>query len=87
EPDAVVMIRFLELGLKFSLCGMLVSVVLLPVYASSPGSATGANRLSLSNLQLGGSDRFWCVVVAAYVLFGAFSYLVLAEWRNFLLLR
>ncbi|CAJ1365089.1 unnamed protein product [Effrenium voratum] len=87
EPDALILVRFCQLGLKFSLLGTALSLILLPMYATGPGEAAGFNVLSLSNLKIGGSTRFWCVVVAAYMLTSTFAYLVLAEWRVFVSIR
>ena len=86
-PDAQILVRFCELGLKFSLLGTAVSLILLPMYATGPGKAAGFNVLCLSNLKVGGSIRFWCVILAAYMLTSAFGYLVLSEWRIFSELR
>ena len=83
EPDATILIRFCQLGLKFSLLGTALSCVLLPMYATGPGQASGFNAMSLSNLKLGGSTRFWCVILAAYMLTLTFGYLILREWHAF----
>ena len=63
--DAQVLVRFCQLGLKFSLLGTVLSVILIPMYGTGPGHAEGFNALSLSNLKVGGSVRFWCVILAA----------------------
>ena len=87
QPDAQILVRFCELGLKFSLLGTVLSLVLLPMYATGPGQAGGFNVFCLSNLKVHGSIRFWCVILAAYLLTSAFGYLVLSEWRIFVQLR
>ena len=53
------------------------------MYATGPGQARGFNVMSLSNLKLGGSTRFWCVILAAYMLTSTFGFLILREWRAF----
>lgn len=87
NPDDQILIRFCELGLKFSLLGTALSVILIPVYSTGWGGAVGFNVLCLSNLSRGGSIRFWCVIFSAYVLTWAFGYLVTKEWQNFVNLR
>ena len=58
QPDAQILVRFCELGLKFSLLGTALSLILLPMYATGPGRAVGFNVLCLANLKVGGSIRF-----------------------------
>lgn len=87
EPDGTVLVRFCELGFKFCLFGTMLDVVLLPMYYTGHGNAKGFNCLSLSNLTLGGSNRFWGVVVAAYVLTATFAHFVITEWHSFVHLR
>lgn len=87
DPDATILIRFCQLGLKFSLLGTALSCVLLPMYATGPGQASGFNAMSLSNLKLGGSTRFWCVILAAYMLTLTFGYLILREWHAFVSIK
>jgi len=85
-PDAAVVIRFCELGLKFSICGSILDIVLLPMYYTGSAEAEGFNSLSLSNLQ-DKSARYWGVVAAAYILTAVFSHLLLSEWRHFVTLQ
>lgn len=84
--DALVFVRFCELGFKFSVGGCILDLVLIPMYATGQGEAPGFNAYSLSNLSEG-SDRFWGVVVAAYILTGFVLHQMLAEWRRFVILR
>ena len=85
--DAQILIRFCQLGLKFSLFGSGLSFILLPLYATGPGHAAGFNKLCLSNLEMDGSIRFWCTILAAYLLTAASSYFVLVEWQSFAKIR
>lgn len=86
NTDAVVFIQFCELGFKFSVCGSILDIGLLPMYYTGSGNAPGFNVFSISNLD-DESPRFWGVVVAAYLLVGCFLHFVRAEWQRFVILK
>eukprot|EP00928_Gymnodinium_smaydae_P097783 TRINITY_DN8939_c2_g1_i1.p1 TRINITY_DN8939_c2_g1~~TRINITY_DN8939_c2_g1_i1.p1 ORF type:complete len:806 (+),score=185.36 TRINITY_DN8939_c2_g1_i1:40-2457(+) len=86
DLDALAMLRFCVLGLKFSTIGSLMAVFLVPAYYAGRGRAPGFNAFNISNLR-GDGGSFWLVVVAAYVLVGAFLHFAVKEWHLFLVLR
>ncbi|CAK8997691.1 unnamed protein product [Durusdinium trenchii] len=88
--DAMVTIRFLDLGLKFCLVGSLLSIVLVPMYAFSEHTDHHGNfaRFSLSNIDSEkGPLKFHIVVTCAYLLNIAFIHLMVGEWQNFVNIR
>lgn len=91
SPDAEVMIRFLQLGFKFSICGCILDMFLLPMYFTGGGSETGYQKYSMLNLKKTeddqGDPRFWGVIIAAYILIFVLCQLILREWRHVLAMR
>eukprot|EP00928_Gymnodinium_smaydae_P027330 TRINITY_DN21174_c0_g5_i1.p1 TRINITY_DN21174_c0_g5~~TRINITY_DN21174_c0_g5_i1.p1 ORF type:complete len:866 (-),score=193.71 TRINITY_DN21174_c0_g5_i1:389-2866(-) len=85
--DAQVFVRFLQLGLKFSIVGLIVGGSLLPLFASGEAKASGFLRYSISNLTPGNSQVFWYVVLAAYLKTAAFLALMRSEWNHFVAMR
>ncbi|CAJ1455485.1 unnamed protein product [Effrenium voratum] len=90
--DALVVVRFLDLGFKFSLFGSLLCIVLLPMYSWTQREETlnKFTRFSLSNIDghhPGDHIKFQIVVVCAYFLNAAFVHLMISEWQSFMNLR
>jgi len=86
DLDATVVLRVCVLGIKFSAAGSVLSSILIPIYSAGRGDTEGFNNFHLSNLEHN-SERFWVIIVAAYILAGLFLHLVAVEWQNFLVLR
>nr|CCA25856.1 conserved hypothetical protein [Albugo laibachii Nc14] len=80
--DAVTYFRFLDLGRKFSLLTIVLSVILFPLYATS-GHHTDAvdplTKLTLASMQINDS-HLWACVIASYILCGFVMYLLREEY-------
>lgn len=92
--DGAVMVRFCILGFKYSLVGSIMALVLIPWYERAERDREGESsfflgdfsRFNLSHLS-SHKDRFWLVVVVAYLLTATFLHLALEEWSMFLEMR
>jgi len=88
--DAMVVIRYLDVGFKFCLVGSLLSIVLVPMYASADNNENLGKftRFSLSNIDKEkGHWRFGIVVACSYLLNAAFVHFMVGEWQNFMNFR
>lgn len=84
--DALVLIRFCDLGLKFSMCAGLICMGLVPMYANSGCGIKEFSKYSLSNLYCS-SHQVWAVVLAAYAMNIVLARLMHVECREFRALR
>jgi hypothetical protein len=87
--DAVMLLRFCDLCLRFCLHGCAWAALLLPTYytaAPEGQSAEGAYRFSLSNVP-DGDDRLWLAVAASWALCLHLLYSLDWEYRRFVGLR
>jgi TolA-binding protein len=90
--DALCYTRVLELGVKLAAMGMVVSLVLIPVYVTAPvGSETEGItdivvRMSTTNVP-SGDYRFLATVIGAYCIFGYAMYNILYEFEWFYMMR
>ena len=81
--DSYMFLRFLRLGARISALGVLLSVVLIPVYAT--GDARGAateqfNLLTLARVEAG-SNRIWASAIAWWIFCFAILYEFWNEWE------
>mmetsp|Transcript_45478 Transcript_45478/g.99018 ORF Transcript_45478/g.99018 Transcript_45478/m.99018 type:complete len:767 (-) Transcript_45478:75-2375(-) len=85
--DAMVVIRYLDVGFKFCLVGSLLSIVLVPMYASADNNENLGKftRFSLSNIDK--EKGFGIVVACSYLLNAAFVHFMVGEWQNFMNFR
>ena len=81
HADAEIFVRFLDMGVMFSLLGSCVGGVLIWFYVSAGGDARGLHRLTLMNVPHK-SPVIWGVIATAYVMEIIFIQLVLTEWRR-----
>jgi hypothetical protein len=81
--DSYMFLRFLRLGARISALGVLLSVVLLPVYAT--GNARGAateqfNLLTLARVEAG-SNRIWASAIAWWIFCLGIGHEFWNEWQ------
>jgi hypothetical protein len=88
--DSTCFVRILEFGLKLSLFGMINAAWLMPVYSTAKEGDISSVisdpvlKLSVSNLPTS-SYRFIATVLGAYMIFGYAMYLILDEFKWFIL--
>ncbi|KAH9097373.1 hypothetical protein LEN26_017099 [Aphanomyces euteiches] len=84
--DAVVHLRFIRLGLKVAGCGILLSTVLFPVYATAQWTSLDVDILDSISLNiLGANDhRFWAAVSAMAVISAYTMQLLRSEYKAFI---
>eukprot|EP00928_Gymnodinium_smaydae_P094005 TRINITY_DN7841_c0_g2_i1.p1 TRINITY_DN7841_c0_g2~~TRINITY_DN7841_c0_g2_i1.p1 ORF type:complete len:713 (+),score=50.11 TRINITY_DN7841_c0_g2_i1:186-2141(+) len=92
--DGQVIVRFCNLGLKFSLVGCIVSAFLAPVYGSdttlSEQFDNAMQSLTFQSYTITNCHQLWqgwCIGFATLVLTGTFAYLMWFEWLHFVGMR
>jgi hypothetical protein len=94
--DTLVFLRVLKIGQKIALCGIFLSAMLFPVYATddhlekmNPNKTEKVDPLLLITMSnLGSEDmRLWSSVVAMYVISLYAMFLFRAEWQNYVVRR
>jgi hypothetical protein len=81
--DSYMFLRFLRLGARVCFVGTVLSLVLIPVYATgeSRGDATiKFNQLTLARVDQG-SDRIWAALIAWYIFVAFILYEFWHEWK------
>jgi len=85
--DSVVYLRMLRFGCHIAFAGMLNSIYLMPIYATSPTTVDNAGNDGFEKVTLGHipekDNRAFATVVAAYIIYGYAMYLLLEEFRWF----
>ncbi|EQC26351.1 hypothetical protein SDRG_15838 [Saprolegnia diclina VS20] len=83
--DALVLLRFLRLGRKLATCGILLSIVLLPVYATADWTSSTLDLLDREGITglRPGDPRLWASLLSMYVLSLYTMHLLLAEYKAF----
>lgn len=83
--DSYMFIRFLRLAARMTLVGTLLSVVLIPVYAT--GEARGAETEAFNQLTLNrvaaGSSRLWATIFAWWIFIAFILVELWKEWKSF----
>jgi hypothetical protein len=81
--DSYMFLRFLRLGARVCTLGTVLSLVLIPVYAT--GEARGDATLEFNKLTLArvdqGSDRIWASLVAWYIFIAFILFEFWNEWK------
>ncbi|KDO18856.1 hypothetical protein SPRG_15855 [Saprolegnia parasitica CBS 223.65] len=85
--DALVLLRFLRLGRKLACCGIILSIVLLPVYATADWTSSTLDMLDREGITglKPGDPRLWASLLSMYVLsfYTMHLLLLLAEYKAF----
>ncbi|OQR90886.1 hypothetical protein THRCLA_09167, partial [Thraustotheca clavata] len=81
--DALVLLRFIRLGRKLSSCGILLSVILFPVYSTANWTSSNLDildRVEITSIKPN-DNRFWAAVLCMYVMSGYCMYLLVIEYK------
>lgn len=86
--DTLSFLRFLRMGQKVALLAVVLSALLLPLYATAPPPPTTRTnidpleRINMSNLREQ-DHRLWAPTVVAYIISGFTMYLLLNEYEHY----
>jgi hypothetical protein len=86
--DGYVFLRFLLFGAKLcTICAPFAVLVLIPIYATSPGGAlNGLDISSMANIP-SRDGRLWAPFMFIYLFTFVFLYLIHKEYENFVVMR
>lgn len=86
--DGYILVRFIYFCTKVCAICTVGAVILMPVYATSPGAYENTNMdtLTMGNLELNG-NRLWVSLVFLYLFTFIFLYLIYKEYENFTIAR
>lgn len=88
--DNLLYLRFMRLGQKIALCGIILSAALFPIYATGGSDASGTTdnlkKITLSYVS-SNSWRLWISTIALCIICSFSMYLILREYRIYVTLR
>ncbi|RHY26635.1 hypothetical protein DYB32_007438 [Aphanomyces invadans] len=87
--DSLCLLRFIRLGRKVAMCGIILSGVLFPVYATAQWTRNDVSTLEriAVNILRENDHRFWAAVVAMYVVSAYTLHLLHREYKDFVARR
>ncbi|KAF0732234.1 hypothetical protein AaE_009236, partial [Aphanomyces astaci] len=87
--DGLCFLRFIRLGRKVAACGVFLSAVLFPVYATAQWTRNDVDALEriALNILRENDPRFWAAVAAMYAISGYTLYLLHREYKDFVARR